>query len=245
MSEQEFIPQGFLKKVVDSDQLSKGRRTTFYNACPVEEKRRFDEQESLTLRYIARAVRERLHATQAPMDTWEWLCATSLEGWTRTPVRGAKTAEQYLIEGRETRYVPVHSQTLPCIAEMCYRNCKMLPESRAGWVDSYMCRTEAEKAIAGVYTFLQLNQWQYAVTFLDSICDGNLYAFFVEVQVVPEGVASDSMRNSYGGIFYQEAVVIVFVFCRADTLGVLKRGDDNPSKGTDVKIFPQPAGEPL
>jgi hypothetical protein len=158
----------------------------------------------------------------------------------QVPIRGAETAEQYLLEGRETRRVASHSQTLPCFA-----TCRALPESRAGWADGYMCRPKAEQTATGVYTFLHLHQWEHAVTYSDPIGDGNLYAFCLEVQVVLEGVSRDGMRNSLGGIFYQEAVQIVAVLVESETLGMMTGGQDNLSKGTDVKIFRQGGGKSL
>jgi hypothetical protein len=92
---------------------------------------------------------------------------------------------------------------------------------------------------AGIYTFCQLEDWGETTIYSDTLRDGNLYAYVLEVQVVPEGVATDLMAHSLGGIFYQEAVEITALLTRVDSFYSLTSGRDLLSKGTDVKIFPQ------
>jgi hypothetical protein len=76
MSERDFVNRGYLRMVVDSDQLGVERRGLFYGACPEREQKRFDEGVTPTPHYNARAVREWLNATQVDADTWDWPCAT-------------------------------------------------------------------------------------------------------------------------------------------------------------------------
>jgi hypothetical protein len=66
--------------------------------------------------------------------------------------------------------------------------------------------------------------------------DGNLYAYVLEFQVVPEGLAADLMAHSLGGIFYQEAVEIAALLTGADSSYLLTSGHDLLSKGADVEI---------
>jgi hypothetical protein len=104
-----------------------------------------------------------------------------------------------------------------------------------------MCRRKSKvvKNPIGCYTFIKLEDWGSATTYSDPLRDGNLYAYVVEVQVLPDGLAMDLMCYSLGGIFYQEAVQIVALLIRADPFHSLTTGQQLISEGTDVEIFPR------
>jgi hypothetical protein len=111
-------------------------------------------------------------------------------------------------------------------------------------VGSWICsaKSASKPNPTGCYTFCQLEGWGKTTTFSDPFRDGNLCAYVVEVQVIPEGLATDLMAHSLGGIFYQEAVEITALLTRAAPFYSLTSGRDLLSKGTDVEIFPQSVG---
>jgi hypothetical protein len=241
MDEYEFITRGYLARVMDSNQLGEAMGATYFETCPDQQKTKMLAQKTPTPQYIVQVDRELLRAVGVQADIWGWILSTEQDGWVRTPLTGAKTTEEYMTAGWETRYIPIHSQTLPCITDACSRGYKTVPETRAGWVDSWMCR--AKSALrpnpTGCYAFCQLEDWGKTTTISDPIRDGNLYAYVLEVQVVRERLATDLMAHSLGGIFYQEAIEINALLTRAAPFYSLTSGQDLLSKGTDIEIFPQ------
>jgi hypothetical protein len=153
--------------------------------------------------------------------------------WLGVPFRNASTAEQYLADGREMRFVPAHHQALPRITHH-----GKIPASRQGWTDNYLCRPKKDKTAPGVFTFMGLSQRGNAVTCSSPIGDGLTCYFWYEVKVIPEGVSYDGFLNSFGGVFYQEAVELAALMIRAEPMARMTSGRDQVSKGLDVAIFP-------
>jgi hypothetical protein len=112
------------------------------------------------------------------------------------------TYEDYFRQGKEKRFVPTNHQVLPRITKY-----GKIPESRAGWQDNYMTRPEKNVVTPGVCTFVRLqDQHANATSCSSPIGDGLMCYFCFETQVAPSGVSTDQLLNSYGGVFYQEAV---------------------------------------
>jgi hypothetical protein len=104
-----------------------------------------------------------------------------------------------------------------------------------------MCerKSKVTRNPTGTYTFIKLEDWGSTATYSDPFRDGNLYAYILEVQVLPDGLASDLMCYSLGGVFYQDAVEITHLHIRADPFHSLTTGQHLISKGVDVDISPQ------
>jgi hypothetical protein len=220
--------------VADTEQLGEGKRNRMCEAFSTLEKQRYDNAgEGVTPQTIARAIREWLFAPDVPSDKLDWVNATRMGEWIRTPLCTAKTAEKYLADGREMRFVPTHRQVLPHIT---YHG--KIPESHQGWTDNYLCRPKKDKTAPGVYTFMHLHQRGDAVTCARPIGDGLVCNFCFKVQVILEGVSYDGFSHALGGVFYQAAVEIVALLIRAEPMAKMVSGRDQVSTGMGVKIFP-------
>jgi hypothetical protein len=155
-----------------------------------------------------------LKCEEKPTEHWLWHQARVQGAWCRIPWHTGVSAEQYVRDGRERRYVPTSYQVLPGISRH-----RSISESRGAWADNYMTRLKGPVMVPGVCACAQLiKEHDRAGSCADFLGDGCL-----------SGVSTDSMERSYGGIFYQEAVRITHLLVRRMPISMMAMGSTHIS----------------
>jgi hypothetical protein len=207
-----FLATSYMEDMMNSLPFSKARCDTL--KCEEKPGVDYDNAHFIPDRETLLTLRAWLSCFSTPTEHWLWHQARVQGAWCRIPWHTGVSAEQYVRDGRERRYVPTSYQVLPGISRH-----RSISESRGAWADNYMTRLESPVMVPGVCACAQLiKEHDRAGSCADFLGDGCL-----------SGVSTDSMERSYGGIFYQEAVRITHLLVRRMPISMMAMGSTHIS----------------